>query len=384
MKLFIHPKPVGEHKSNWHGSSSSKTTTMAALPGASAFDVFHVERRRLEEAAADLRNLLAEKNEELSERCAKCAHEEEKLMRSKYLSEFKEISLQKDIMKTKLEKNTNLEEEMDLTRAEQRKKAVEEYQSHLRLTEGSRNDLLARIGQLKAKQRGATESLKSQMCRLLETHQKQEATLSQKLRGQEEALARNEAAADALQGMTLQEYLAADLKQQLFASQEKVATLEASVESMQALTLQKNLQVEEMIQACDTDLKQKASQRDTAERENLELQKREEVVKAATSEIKRLQEADSFAKDLQEKLHTSGRRVRRAKCQSLNNDLSKKTELCQGVRCSILTPKKLAHAWAIFSGYELCMFMTRPDHTRRTVCSGCSMSGQGGDRGCDE
>ena len=281
---------------------------MAALPPSA--DVFHLERRRLEEAAADLRSLLAEKNEQLSEQCAKCAHEEEKLLRSKYLAEFEEISLQKDALKAKLEKNTSdLEhQEMDLNRAEERKKAVEEYQSHLRLTEGTKNDLVARISQLKAKQRGATESLKSQMCHVLEAHQKEEAKLSQKLRGQEEALARNEACAtaDVLQGMTPQESLAADLKHQLSASQEKVATLEASVESMQALSFQKEMRVEEMIEACDTALKQKALQRDIAEKEATELQKGEQSVKAATLEIERLQEADALAKDLQEKLHTSG------------------------------------------------------------------------------
>ena len=161
---------------------------------------------------------------------------------------------------------------------------------------------------MKAKQRGATESLKSQMCHVLEAHQKEEAKLSQKLRGQEEALARNEACAtaDVLQGMTPQESLAADLKHQLSASQEKVATLEASVESMQALSFQKEMRVEEMIEACDTALKQKALQRDIAEKEATELQKGEQSVKAATLEIERLQEANALAKDLQEKLHTSG------------------------------------------------------------------------------
>ncbi|CAL1132595.1 unnamed protein product, partial [Cladocopium goreaui] len=327
---------------------------MAALPPSA--DVFHLERRRLEEAAADLRSLLAEKNEQLSEQCAKCAHEEEKLLRSKYLAEFEEISLQKDALKAKLEKNTSdLEhQEMDLNRAEERKKAVEEYQSHLRLTEGTKNDLVARISQLKAKQRGATESLKSQMCHVLEAHQKEEAKLSQKLRGQEEALARNEACAtaDVLQGMTPQESLAADLKHQLSASQEKVATLEASVESMQALSFQKEMRVEEMIEACDTALKQKALQRDIAEKEATELQKGEQSVKAATLEIERLQEANALAKDLQEKLHTSGLVVtdmRAAVCQDkapeeewisekmrLQVEIRKLDEVCFGMYLSDL------------------------------------------------
>lgn len=284
---------------------------MAALPPLA--DVFQLERRRLEEAAADLRSLLAEKNEQLSEQCAKCANEEERLLRSKYLAEIKEVALQKDTTKAKHLKNTNdLEHrEMDLNRAEERKKAVEEYQSHVRFTEGRKNDLLGRISQLKAKQGGATENLKSQLCGVLETHRKEEAKLSQQLRLREEDFARKEQVAQAcatseMQGMTLQEHLAADLKHQIFISQQKVASLEASVESMQAQSLQKDLQVEEMIQSCDMDLKQKASKKDDAEKQNLELQVREEDVKAGTLAIKRLQEADSLAKDLQEKLLSSG------------------------------------------------------------------------------
>ena len=64
--------------------------------------------------------------------------------------------------------------------------------------------------------------------------------------------------------------------------------------------------MEEMIEACDTALKQKAAQRDIAEKISTEIQKREQSVKAATLEIERLQEANAIAKDLQEKLHTSG------------------------------------------------------------------------------
>ena len=332
---------------------------MAALPPS---DVFAVERQRLESAAAELRCLLAEKQQQLSEQCAKCAHEEEKLLRSKYLSEFKEISTQKEAMKEKLKKHMDglEQQEMDLECAEERKKTVAEYQSRLQ-TESSRNDLLARISQLKAKQRGATEALKSQMSHVMKTHQAEEAKLSQQLRLREEDFARNEeeCATSNAQGMTLQEHLAADLKHQLSASQEKVATFEVSLESMQALILQKEMKVEEMIQSCDIGLKQKAAERDFSEKEKSELKEREKSLEAATRQMKRLDEAESLTKDLENQLKTSGFGLRVWKKVMLFEDEGDKRVRLEWLEYKIQGTG--VRVQGLYSCFRVCRF-GRPGH----------------------
>lgn len=277
---------------------------MAAQP---VLDVFEVERRRLEKAAADLRKSLAERDEQLSEQCAKCAQEEEKLLRSKYFSELKENAASVDQLRARVEKNAaDLENrETDLRCAEERMEAIEEYQSHLRQEEGTRRDLHERIGQLKAKHRTSAENLKSQMCKVEEGGHTEEVKLHQQLRLREEGIARNEEACASMNGMTLQEHLAADLKTQLAESQDKVASLEVSVESMQALVLEREVKVSEMIQNCDS-AKEKACVKDFQHSKRSDFIHREDRLQEASLQIERLEEADLVAAKSLAKLQESG------------------------------------------------------------------------------
>ena len=279
---------------------------MAAQP---VVDVFEVERRRLEEAAADLRRSLAEREEQLSEQCSRCALEEEKLLRSKYLFEVKETAAAAGHFRARLAKNAfDLEQrETEMKGAEERMEALEEYQSHLGQEEANKSDLQKRIGQLKEKQRISAEHLKCQIRGVIERGQKEEVKLHQQLRLREEDFARNTEACEDANGMTLQEHLAADLKLQLAESQDKVANLEASLESMQKLVLERERKVLDMIETCDEDLKLKARDKDLQDREKLDFSQREVQLKDANLQMKRLEEADVTAANLLMKIRESGR-----------------------------------------------------------------------------
>ena len=284
-------------------SGGSRLKSMAA-PAQLAVDVFEEERRRLELAAVELRQSLAEKDVLLTERSSEAALEEAKVLQGRYDSEMKERKAQADELQQRLQSlGASLQRQAEeMKGTEEELLEAEDYESDCLRRQVERQELQSRSEKIQAEDGRLVSRLRSEI-RLADSRTSE---LQLELR---ETTAHTQKAVtatnDTRDGMTLQEQIAADLKGQLCESQETVAGLEESVQAVQSLCSETEERIEEMLQ--DSTIEDQAVRKDEDNEARAELLDETRKLDETRDKVEQVQKLQSIAQCLAAELRKSGR-----------------------------------------------------------------------------
>jgi len=277
-----------------------------AAPAQLAVDVFEEERRRLELAAVELRQSLAEKDVLLTERSSEAALEEAKVLQGRYDSEMKERKAQADELQQRLQSlGASLQRQAEeMKGTEEELLEAEDYESDCLRRQVERQELQSRSEKIQAEDGRLVSRLRSEI-RLADSRTSE---LQLELR---ETTAHTQKAVtatnDTRDGMTLQEQIAADLKGQLCESQETVAGLEESVQAVQSLCSETEERIEEMLQ--DSTIEDQAVRKDEDNEARAELLDETRKLDETRDKVEQVQKLQSIAQCLAAELRKSGRLV---------------------------------------------------------------------------
>lgn len=267
-----------------------------------AVDVFEEERRRLELAAVELRQSLAEKDVQLTERSSEAALEEAKVLQVRYASEMKERKQKADELQQRLQSlgaSVQLQAE-EMKGVEEELLEAEEYQSDCLRRQVERQELQSRSEKIQAENGRLVNRLRSEI-RLADSRTSE---LQLELRETTEATARASDASHGMTGMTPQEQIAADLKGQLCESQETVAGLEESFQAVQSLCLETEARIQEMLH--DSTIEDQAVRKDEDIQAQAELLDETRKLDETRDRIEQVQKLQSIAQCLAAELRKSG------------------------------------------------------------------------------
>ncbi|CAE8622838.1 unnamed protein product [Polarella glacialis] len=259
----------------------------------------------LEAVAAELRGMLAERDEQLSEQSLIAAREEGKIMQRQLGSELACAVAREEQLREKLAAGRQELEQRDeeLGEAEQKLKQVEEQERRLRKKEDCSRSRELQLQQTEADYTAHLNKLRYDIHRAREQGNEKVAMLRR-------ALEREETKEVLLEepSLALKELAIKNLQAQLTTSQQIVATLEASIEECRSVAGERHQKVEALLlKSTGLETTGEALDKDAALQS--ELVASEGRVQELALQTAQLRQVDSLAAGLESQLSQSGQMV---------------------------------------------------------------------------